>query len=144
MCASWRDAPSLVHCLMHPGTPGMKAFCMFLSIYPFLYMKDNQRCLRMDEKKALSSDRMDSLFFPVTPPPPPPLLKYSVEKRRDHGNLWYAHANFRGPASSQHYISGRRGGGGFTGKKSESIRSQLRALATRTPSLGHCGQGAWL
>ena len=48
--------------------------------------------------------------------------------------------NFRGPASSQHYISG----GGSPGKKSESIRSQLRALATRTPSLGRCGQGAWL
>ena len=56
-------------------------------------------------------------------------------------------ANFRGHASSQLYISGRGGGGGggggvHRGKKSESVISQLRALATRTPSLGHCGQGA--
>ena len=45
-------------------------------------------------------------------------------------------------ASSQHYISGEEGG--FNGKKCESIISQLRALATRTPSLGSCGQGTWL
>ena len=36
------------------------------------------------------------------------------------------------------------GGGGSPEKKSESVQSQLRALATRTPSLGRCGQGAWL
>ena len=34
-------------------------------------------------------------------------------------------------------ISRGGGGGGVAGKKSESIRSQLRALATHTPSLGH-------
>ena len=38
----------------------------------------------------------------------------------------------------------RGGGGGSPGEKGESIRSQLRALATRTPSLRRCGQGAWL
>ena len=46
---------------------------------------------------------------------------------------------FRGPASSKHNISrgeGGGGGGGFTGKKSESTRSQLRPLATHTPSWG--------
>ena len=35
-------------------------------------------------------------------------------------------------------------GVGSPGKKSESIRSQLRPLATRTPSLGRVGQGAWV
>ena len=41
------------------------------------------------------------------------LSSYSVEKRRDHRNLPYAHAKLRGrtanfcdPASSQHYNSG--------------------------------------
>ena len=86
--------------------------------------------------KGLSCDRMDSLFFPGEPP-----LRYRAEKRRDHGNLPYAHANFRGPP----LLNTISQGGGFTGKKkSESIQSQLRPLATRTPSLGRCGQGAWL
>ena len=34
-----------------------------------------------------------------------------------------------------------QGGGG---RGSETIRSQLRALATHTPSLGRVGQGAWM
>ena len=46
-------------------------------------------------------------------------------------------ANFCDSASSNHHNSG--GGGG-----DESIRPQLRALATRTPSLGRVGQGAWV
>ncbi len=49
-------------------------------------------------------------------------------------------ADFRGPASSELYISG----GGSPGEKSLTVQSQLRPLATRTPSLGRCGQGAWL
>ena len=88
--------------------------------------------------KGLSCDRMDSHFFPGEPP-----LRNNAEKRRDHGNLPYAHANFRGPPLFN-TISQGGGGGGLPGKKSESIRSQLRPLATRTPSLGRCGQGAWL
>ena len=46
--------------------------------------------------------------------------------------------NFCDPASSQLYNSGWGGGGGG----SQSIRSQLRALATHTPSLGRVGQSA--
>ena len=36
------------------------------------------------------------------------------------------------------------GGGGLTGKKSYSMISHLRALATHTPSLARLGQGAWV
>ena len=36
-----------------------------------------------------------------------------------------------------------QGGGGSQEEKSERVISQLRALATRTPSLGRCGQGAF-
>ena len=35
-------------------------------------------------------------------------------------------------------------GGGGGGGGSQSIRSQLRALATHTPSLERLSQGAWL
>ena len=37
---------------------------------------------------------------------------------------------------------GGGGGGGSREKNRERVISQLRALATRTPSLGRCGQGA--
>ena len=47
--------------------------------------------------------------------------------------------NFSDPASSNQNNSG---GGGSPGEKSASIRPRLRALATRTPSLGRCGQCA--
>ena len=58
-----------------------------------------------------------------------------VEKRRDQRNC----ANFFDPASSQHHNSG-----GLHGKKKKKAAlSQLRALATRTPSLGRVGQAAW-
>ena len=33
---------------------------------------------------------------------------------------------------------------GFTGEKSESIRSELRALANHTPSLERLGHGVWV
>ncbi len=92
--------------------------------------------------KALSCDRMESPFFFFSGEPP-----YRAEKRRDHVNLRGRTENFRGPASSQLYNSGGgRGGGGGSPrrKKSDSIRSQLRALATRIASLGRSGQGAWL
>ena len=62
--------------------------------------------------KGLSCDRMDSQFFPGNPPPPP--LRYSVEKRRDHGNLPYAHADFRGPPLFNTISQG--GGGVYLGK----------------------------
>ena len=52
-----------------------------------------------------------------------------------------ARGKFPWSASSQLYL---RGGGFTRRKKSESIRSQLRALAIRTQSLGRCGHGAWL
>ena len=87
--------------------------------------------------KCLSCDRMDSLFFSGEPPPPPPPLSYRAEKRGDHGNLPYAHANFRAPPFFNTLFHG-----GLPGKKCESIRSQLRPLATRTPSLGHTEFGA--
>ena len=48
--------------------------------------------------------------------------------------------------SSQHRNSGGGGGGGGVHgkkKKKKPALSQLRALATRTPSLGRVGQGAW-
>ena len=45
---------------------------------------------------------------------------------------------FRGPASSQLYISG----GVYRGKKF-SLRLQLRPLATLVPRLGRVGQCAW-
>ena len=48
-------------------------------------------------------------------------------------------ANFRGPSLLNTISQGGSPGGG-----SESIQSQLRALAIRTPSLGRCGQGALL
>ena len=38
---------------------------------------------------------------------------------------------------------GGGGGGGFTVENKQTAISQLRALATRTPSLGRVGQGAW-
>ena len=60
---------------------------------------------------------MDSLFSPVNYPPPPSCPRYSVEKRRDHGNLRGRTTNSRGPASSQNYISGGGGGGGYREKK---------------------------
>ena len=47
---------------------------------------------------------------------------------------------FRGPASSQLYNSG----GGLPGKKIFFLlKSMLRPLATRIPSLGRVGQCAW-
>ena len=46
---------------------------------------------------------------------------------------------FRGPASSQLYISG----GVHLKKKFFSLKLQLWPLATFVPSLGRVGQGAW-
>ena len=66
-------------------------------------------------------------------------LSCGVEKRRDQRNC----ANFFDPASSQHHNSPGGGGGGFTVKKKNFTVSQLRALATHTPSLGRVGQGTW-
>ena len=68
------------------------------------------------------------------------------KKRREQRNS----RNFFGSASSQHRNTatqrgggGGGGGGGFTVKKKNFTVSQLRALATRTPSLGRVDQGAW-
>ena len=84
--------------------------------------------------KALSCDRAG--FFPLLPWTPP---SCGVEKRRDQRNL----RHFFDPASSQHCNSGGGGGGGFTVENKQTTLSQLRTLATRTPSLGSVGHGAW-
>ena len=47
--------------------------------------------------------------------------------------------DFRGPASSQLYISG----GVHRKRKKISLKSQLLPLATFVPSLGQVGQCAW-
>ena len=54
-------------------------------------------------------------------------------------------ANFRGPASSQHYNSGGEGGGGEGSpeKYFDSSVSQLSALATLRPIWGRVAQGAF-
>ena len=118
-----------------------------------IYGKDNSKApwptrpqIGLRVAKALSCETDESVFFSGEPPPPPP-LSYSVEKRRDHRNLPYAHAklrertaNFCDPASSQHYNSG---GGGSPGEKTDSSVSQLSALATLRPIWGRVGQGAF-
>ena len=115
-----------------------------------IYGKDNSKApwpprpqIGLRVAKALSCDTDESEFFSGEPP-----LSYSVEKRRDHRNLPYAHvilrgrtANFCDPASSQHYNSG--GGGGLPEKNSDSSVSQLSALATLRPIWGRGGQGAF-
>ena len=85
--------------------------------------------------KALSCDHMELLFFLLLNPP-------GVILFRRGGTQIFAvlPRKFRDPASSQHHNAG--GGGGGSPEKSQSIRSQLMALATHTPSLGHVGQGA--
>ena len=83
--------------------------------HSLIYGKDNSKApwpprpqIGLRVAKALSCDTDESEFFSGEPP-----LSYSVEKRRDHWNLPYAHAKLRGrtanfcdPASSQHYNSG--------------------------------------
>ncbi len=93
---------------------------------------------------ALSCDRTDSLFFSgwIHPPPPPLPPRYSVEKRRTTDicmgvrqiSVGVRQISVVPPLLSS--ISRGGGGGGFTRKKNETVRSQLRALATRTPSFG--------
>ena len=70
------------------------------------------------------------IFSPREPP-----LRYRAEKRRDHGIC----RKFRGPASSQLYISG----GGSREKKITSVILQLLPLATFEPRLVQVGQCAW-
>ena len=111
-----------------------------------------QKCLKRAEKHHLAicgslwsektenvrdSPHFTSLInkkkFPVNPP------WDSVEKRRDHQKFYVGERQF--PWSrlfSALYVRG------IHREKSDSIRSQLRALGTRTPSLGRCGQGDWL
>ena len=70
-----------------------------------------------------------------------------LEKRRDRRNLPSAHAISVIPPLLNTITQGGGGGGGGVHrkeKKGETIRSQLRALATHTPSLERVGQGAWV
>ena len=80
--------------------------------------------------KGNSCKMTEVIFFSREPP-----LRYRAEKRRDHGIC----GKFRGPASSQLYISG-----GVHGKKKfTSVILQLLPLATFEPRLVQVGQCAW-
>ena len=87
--------------------------------------------------KGLSCD-ISGFFFGFflgnTPPPP---LRYRAEKRQDHGIC-------RTPTqiSVVPPLLSSISQGGFYRKKQQPLISQRRPLATRTPSLGRCGQGA--
>ncbi len=75
--------------------------------------------------------RLD-FFFPV--------------KRQDLRNLPYAYAICMGVRQISEVLPllNSISQGGFTGKKFLTVQSQIRPLATHTPNLGRCGQGAWL
>ena len=80
---------------------------------------------------------MIHFFFPVNPP-------WDIELRRG-GTTGFAVRPRNFPWSrlfSALYLRGGGGGGWGGGGESELLISQLRPLATRTPSLGRCGQGA--
>ena len=96
--------------------------------------------------KGLSCDcTIRFFFFRWTPPPPPPPLnplRYRVEMRRTTEICRTPTQICVVPPLLNSISQG--GGGGSPEKKCRIVQSQLRPLATRTPSLGRSGQAAWL